>query len=152
MRIGDFFPDDLRRERSEEQLKIGAVLRFHNEETTPEPKIKIIVIVGFDAGEICVAYVFVNTKKAPNPALQALQHLLSGDRYSDFLEYDSYVDCSKIRYQKYAKSALLAILQNDVSVYCGSLMEEDLQQVLAKIQQAATIPPAVKQRFGLLAT
>lgn len=58
--FSDFFPDELKEQIANNNLKVGAVLRIPVSFTTP-PKVKRLVIVGF----IALASVLINSEINP---------------------------------------------------------------------------------------
>jgi hypothetical protein len=145
MRLGDSFPPKVREELAHQNLKIGAILRFFNNETTP-PKIKIVIVVGFDGEKVLLAYVFINTKMPPNQYLNLHLHLPAQDK--DYLEHDSYVDCRKIYTNDINEIKEKMIADSDI--HRGNLDTADLQAVVEKIKASRTISLDDKEKFGFV--
>lgn len=95
-------------EVTEERLVRGALiltilseedgLTFNNGRTS---KPKRLVVIGIDKRqELCYGSVLVNTKMNPRASYSdeflSAQYLLQQKNYSDFLDYDSFVDCGVI--------------------------------------------------------
>ena len=95
-------------EVTEERLVRGALiltilseedgLTFNNGRTS---KPKRLVVIGIDKKqELCYGSVLVNTKMNPKASYSdeflSAQYLLQQKNYSDFLDYDSFVDCGVI--------------------------------------------------------
>ena len=95
-------------EVTEERLVRGALiltilseedgLTFNNGRTS---KPKRLVVIGIDKRqELCYGSVLVNTKMNPKASFSdeflSAQYLLQQKNYSDFLDYDSFVDCGVI--------------------------------------------------------
>jgi hypothetical protein len=97
-KFSDFFSPDLKRQFAEENLKIGAVLKYHVPFTIP-PKTKRIVIVGFDNQKVALASVLINTEINPNkfstPESRNL-HLELDSEGRTYLDHTSFIDCSQI--------------------------------------------------------
>jgi len=148
--LGDLFPDSLKEKLASNQLKVGSVLRYHVDNTTP-PKIKRMVIVGFDREVVFFVYVFINSDINPNmfptPVLRDL-HIELDPKGRTYLDHNSFVDCSKIREDnvEYIKS----LLTIDSNIHIGNLSEDDCSNVLEKIRTAKTISVAQKRKYGLL--
>ena len=148
--LGDFFPEETRRQLADNNLKIGAVLRFHVPFTNP-PKTKRQIVVGFDNDNILLATVLINTEinpnVFPNQILRDL-HLKLETNNRNYIEHDSFVDCSKVRPQN--KSEIIALLTLEPTAHLGELAPNDLAIVLEKIRNAHTISVHEKRRFGLI--
>ncbi len=147
--LGDFFPNDLKEQFAFHNFKIGSVLRYQVDFTNP-PKIKRLVIVGFDAEKVLFASALINTEINPNiftsTALRDL-HLELDAVGRPYLDHTSYVNCSEIFEQDIETVKKLLIEQ--VSTHVGELSEQDLEAVLEKIRNAKTIPIKLKKKYGL---
>lgn len=134
--LGDAFPDDLRENFANENLKVGAVIKVAVPDTTP-PKIKILIVVGIESGKALLATVFVNTDINPNvlntPELQKLQFALKLDN-CPYLSYDSFADCSKMRERNYQD--IFNLIKESPSRHLGRLNDDDLKRILALIKSA----------------
>ena len=94
--LADFFSDDLRKDFSQRNVKVGSVLRLKVEDTKP-PKVKIFIIIGQNIEGFSLATLYINTDINFNinfsQELIDLQIPISKKDYS-FLDHNSYVDCS----------------------------------------------------------
>jgi hypothetical protein len=149
MGLGDFFPDDLKSEFASRAIEVGNVLRLKVKETKP-PKIKRFVIVGVSLDGIMLASVFINSEMNLNinwcQELQLLQIPL-GQNGREYLENDSFVDCSKI-YPMEVKD-IEDVIKKDPRVVLGKLQNEDIELILDTIRNAATIKGKIKKKYGL---
>lgn len=97
-----------------------------------------------------VGIVFINTeinpKVFPSRELQNL-HVFFSHQNRDYLDHDSYVDCSRI-YDKDIKMIQNRLI-DDIERLFGQLSEDDLQIILTKIQSSRTISNKQKLRYGL---
>ena len=150
MPLGDLFPDELKGQNAENNLRIGSVLRYFNTDTRP-PKVKRIVVVGFNEGKILFAYVFINTEINPNifssPRMRDL-HLAFEASGREYLDHDSYVDCSQIKQED--SDAIKELMTQDFSVHIGDLSGNDIEKVVEKLKNAPTIDVKTKRKFGLI--
>jgi hypothetical protein len=100
--LGDSFPEHLRDEFAQLNIKPGTVIRYKVPDTNP-PKIKFFILLGADTDNIMVATVFINSDINYNihfnVYLQSLQYKLDVQR-NTFLSKDSYVDCTRISERK----------------------------------------------------
>ena len=140
-------------EVTEERLVRGALiltilseedgLTFNNGRTS---KPKRLVVIGTDKRqELCYGSVLVNTKMNPKASFSdeflSAQYLLQQKNYSDFLDYDSFVDCGVIF------SIPLQKLKS--GTYYGLLNEEDLSSIMDILETTDTLSTKQKKQFGI---
>ena len=140
-------------EVTEERLVRGALiltilseddgLTFNNGRTS---KPKRLVVIGIDRKqELCSGSVLVNTKMNPRASYSdeflSAQYLLQQKNYSDFLDYDSFVDCGVIF------SIPLQKLKS--GTYYGLLNEEDLSSIMDILETTDTLSTKQKKQFGI---
>ena len=140
-------------EVTEERLVRGALiltilseedgLTFNNGRTS---KPKRLVVIGIDKRqELCYGSVLVNTKMNPKASFSdeflSAQYLLQQKNYSDFLDYDSFVDCGVIF------SIPLQKLKS--GTYYGLLNEEDLSSIVNILETTDTLSTKQKKQFGI---
>lgn len=149
MNLGDLFPEELKKNNSKKELKIGTVLRLHVKDTDP-PKIKRFIIIGFTEDKVTLATVYINTEINTNVnwsiEQQDLQLSLSSEN-REYLEHDSFVDCSKFFLK--GVQEITDIVKSRPEVIIGELNQDDLKIVIEKIKNATTIKGKVKKKYGL---
>jgi hypothetical protein len=149
MALGDFFPDELRNQFSSRSLERGTVLRTHFFETNP-PKIKFFVVLGASKDKIVLGVVLINSHINPqifrSPAIRSW-HIPILARDYDFLDHDSFVDCTQI----FEKSApdLQKSVSDSPQIVVGKLENGDLLAIQQAIKEATTIAKVQKRKFGL---
>jgi len=147
--LGNFFPDDIKSDFASDKLKAGVVLRFFVTDTTP-PKIKRIIIIAIEHSRILAATVFINSEINPaifsSEELRKLQYKLEYAK-CDFLDHDSYVDCSEIKER--TADSLMKLLKSSPSVHLGELCTEEFKAIKELIKGARTIPVRIKKKFSL---
>jgi hypothetical protein len=135
---------------AEREIKIGVVLKYWATETNP-PKPKIRIVVGFSNDKVLVATLFINTEINPNifptEELRKL-HLAFEKTRCEYLDHDSFVDCSQLHEVSYDN--LVAILNENPTVVSGEVANADLEKIKNIIKNAVTITPKQKKRFGFL--
>lgn len=141
MKLGDKFPESTREEYSKRALSKGAVLRFFSRDIQ-NPKIKRLIVIGIADGAT-IGKVYINT--GPQSAHNQIKLDASG---RDYLDHDSYADCSRIYENDYA--GLLTLIRDNPSCYLGQVCAEDLHRIQAELISAKTIPLKQKRRFGLV--
>lgn len=148
--LGDAFPQAFKDQQSREIIRPGSVFRAFTKDTNP-PKIKRFVILGLDKGSVCVGVLYINTeintKKFPSDYLKSL-HMPLQVQDCDFLEHDSYLDCSYL--YEWPLESLRTLFVNDTGVYLGDLGEEVLLDCRRIVVAAKTISRAIKKKFELL--
>jgi hypothetical protein len=140
-KLGDLFPQEKREEQAKRLFTKGAVLRLHSSDIN-NPKIKRLIIIGFD-DEQTVGKVYINS--APQSSYSQLGF---GAEERDYLDHDSYVDCSQIYEGSY--SYLIECVQSDLSCHIGTLSDKDMADIERELRVARTIPTKQKRRFGLI--
>ena len=118
-------------------------LTFNNGRTS---KPKRLVVIGIDKRqELCYGSVLVNTKMNPKASFSdeflSAQYLLQQKNYSDFLDYDSFVDCGVIF------SIPLQKLKS--GTYYGLLNKEDLSSIMDILETTDTLSTKQKKQFGI---
>ena len=148
--IGPLFPRAEREKFADRNLKIGAVLKMFVPETKP-PKPKRFIVVGLSTNSILVATIYINTEINPNlfPTEDLwnlhLELKVSGKEY---LEYDSFADCSQIYKKEF--NDLRNELIDDPSIHIDQLSQTDIENVQNLIRSARTISIKTKSEFNLL--
>lgn len=149
MSLGDSFPEDFRQEFACRSLETGSVLRLFVRDTNP-PKIKRFIIVGRSLDGICLATVYINThvnhRVNWSPELKAMQILLEAHR-REYLEHDSYVDCSKLIVRKV--SEIKEILSRKPETIIGKLNLQEINIIKQSIMDSKTIKGKDKKKFSL---
>ena len=118
-------------------------LTFNNGRTS---KPKRLVVIGIDKRqELCYGCVLVNTKMNPKASFSdeflSAQYLLQQKNYSDFLDYDSFVDCGVI--------FSIPIQKLKSGKYYGLLNEEDLSSIMDILETTDTLSTKQKKQFGI---
>lgn len=148
--FSDFLPKETQNQFVEANLKIGSVLKFKVSFKNGITKYKIQVIVGINNGKTLLASVFVNSEINPNvfhnQNLKDLHLQLEADG-RDFLDHDSFVDCSDI-IEYDINETQKRLLQNP-KIHIGHLSDDDLASIRDKIRGAKTISKKKKTEFGL---
>ena len=143
-------------EVTEERLQPGALVVTRIGEpaiTTKYGKkdLKKLIIIGQDKEQgIAYGVVVVNTKKRYSIDTNAeytkdfkkAQLKLREKQYTDFLEYDSYINCAKI--------VPIPVEDLKAGEYRGNLDKNDHKRIFEKLRRATTISNTAKQRYGLI--
>jgi hypothetical protein len=149
MALGDLFPEDFRKAFSERSVEAGCVIRTHFSETNP-PKVKLYVVLGASKDKIIFGVVLINSQINPNifrnPVIRSWHIPISVHDY-DFLQRDSFIDCTQV-FEKDASDLLKAAILSP-SIVVGKLDQSDLDAVTKAIKAATTISTVQKRKFGL---
>jgi len=144
MNLGEQFPDDLKKEFAGRSVKIGSVIKLHVYDTTP-PKEKRVVLMGRSFDKFSFASIYINTDPPPKYLLK--QHEFFDSTGRDYLDHDSYIDCSDLHIID-ARALILHVEQNPGTVL-GELEDQDYKTLREKIKTAKTISNDDKKKFGL---
>ena len=150
MPLGDSFPEELREQLSDNNLKVGSVLRFFIKDTNP-PKDKRAIVVGFNNDKILFAYVLINSEINPNmfptSRLRDL-HLPFEANGRSYLTHDSFVDCSQIKEED--AQTMRAAMTDNVGIHIGDLSETDCKKVIETLKTSFRIDPKIKKKYGIV--
>ena len=145
MSLADSFPDSIKEIFASRNIDIGKALFIEIPEFQISYK-KYWIIVAINNSRKYIAGVIINTEINTNVAynqyLQS-QHILIKQCDHSFLDYDSYVDCSKLQ------DVYKAIVENP-NIVVGNVTDEMLRQIHLKIKCSKTISQEEKKEFGLL--
>ena len=149
MSLGDHFPKEFQHEHTERTLKIGMVLKLFVNDTTP-PKEKRFIIVGFSEDKFSLASLYINSDINKNinwsQEQQALQLELTAETRG-FLDWDSYVDCSKLILRETRE--LQIVFTSRPEVFIGQLSDQDFELIITTLKHASTINGKYKKRYGI---
>lgn len=149
MSLSDHFPKEFQHEHTERTLKIGMVLKLFVNDTTP-PKEKRFIIVGFSEDKFSLASVYINSDINKNinwsQEQQALQLELTSETRG-FLDWDSYVDCSKLILRETRE--LQTVYASRPEVCIGQLSDQDFEIIITTLKHASTINGKYKKRYGI---
>lgn len=149
--LGSLFPDSARDDFSKRAICPGSVLRIHVTSTTP-PKVKRLVVLALCGDQACVGYLLLNSHINPNyfptAKLRALHLPLKKTADRNYLDHDSFLDCSTIHNIDLNK--LKEIISNDPRRHIGKLNDTDLDQAIETVKNAPTIPKKQKEKYNLI--
>ena len=142
--LGDSFPENLKEDFTSRNLKVGSVLKCRVDDTNP-PKYKRFIVVGISFDKIALGAVYINSEINENvhytDELKALQILFESNG-RDYLDHDSYIDCSKIYPKKLEQ--IKDVVKNDINCYLGDLSEVDFKSIRSVVYlptAIATVSP-----------
>jgi hypothetical protein len=151
--LGDYFDDESIKKIIGIQTEVGSIYLtdFGGEDegfvlkAGNKRQSKFFIIIGNDAEGNAMGVIFVNTEPHPRVSYEAefinTQYYILKRVYPDFLEYDSYVDCSQIR--------RLDNLRMQKCQFVGALIETDLEIIMDILINSETIPLKQKKKYGI---
>jgi hypothetical protein len=131
-------------------LKVGMIIRAFVKDTKP-PKIKRFIIIGITDNKLLVGTVFINSElniDALTKQHQRFQYKLLKTKDREFLDRDSFVDCSDLRERDY--SEIQNIVISDQNSVIGILSDKDLMNINFNIVDATTIPNQLKKKYHIV--
>ena len=148
MSLGDLFPKKLKSNFANRSIDIGkSILVKIDDIDVKYPK--YIIIVSKSEEEILLAYVIINTeineKVFPTEYLKS-PHVLIDRNNHQFLDYDSYVNCSEIRVFK--TDEIVSFLISNPERALGNVNDDVMKLIHLTITNARTIPRLLKVKFG----
>ena len=142
-RIGDYFPEDKRREFAEAHLAPGQVLYLFSTSTN-QPKDKYVVLAYPGPSPLLF---YINSQVHPfiasRPNRARCQIKIHASDYA-FLDHDSFIDCSEIIID-FTKVQIVAQIIDDISKVKGELNEITKKQIVTAVNGATTISPIHKR-------
>ncbi|HOX82232.1 MAG TPA: hypothetical protein PLJ60_05435 [Chryseolinea sp.] len=130
--LGDQFPEEFKKQFASQNLKVGSVLRALVTDTTP-PKIKRFIVIGLSADKLALGTIYINTEINPN-VFQSAElknlHIKLEAAGREYLDHDSFVDCSKIFEKEY--DTILKMLAADAGMLMGELKPDDIKMLKQK--------------------
>lgn len=150
MKLNDFFPEDLQNSRFNDKIEVGSIIKYFVEDTNP-PKYKRIIVIGHSGDKITIATIYINselnTNVFRNRRMQALQVPIEKEG-REYLEHDSYVDCSFLHIKQIEKLKL-EFDKNQIESL-GKMSETDFDLIKGKLISADTISIKQKKEYGLI--
>lgn len=148
MKLGEFFPEAFKSDYARRNLEVGSVLKLYVKDTKP-PKEKRFIIVGKNIDGLCLATVYINSeineKINYTPELKKLQ-LLFQVTGRDYLDYDSFVDCSELVIRD--KKEIEEVIKNRPGIVIGKLCDSDLSAIRSEIINSPKIKGKDKKKYG----
>lgn len=142
--LGDSFPENFKKKFSSDNVKQGAVLKTFSNHTNP-PKEKRYVIVGIKGNSVGI--VFINTDNNAPPKLQQFQKPIPRLKNEKILDWDSFIDCSKI-YEEELED-LRKKLEENPKVHLGDISTSDLSGIITLVKSSPNIDDKALEKFGL---
>lgn len=140
--LGNYVPEDLRREFVDSQLIPGQVLYLFDSFVTP-PKNKYLVVACSGRRPLLFRINSnINDFTANRPDLRACQVRVTISDY-DFLDHDSYIDCSKV-VDDFEEADIKEQLCGDIGRIKGELNSISKKKIVQVTQNARTISPRHK--------
>lgn len=108
-------------------------------------RLKYVVVAGAKSNhkEICAVLINSDADYSTDPDWKAEQYPLSQNNYPQFLDHDSWMDCTD------PKSLTVRKLKAKKAEVSGSLNENDMSVVLEKLKNSDFVDPHMKKVFGL---
>lgn len=150
MSLGDFFPDKMKQGFAQRNIDLGnaILIKIPDFDVNYE---KYIIVVAKDKHNVELAFVVINTEKNKQifhtPYLKSLHVKIDKENHK-FLDYDSYVDCSKLR--EFPVKKVVEFLKENPDRAVGNVSENVLRSIYATITSATTIETFFKKKYGFL--
>jgi len=129
----------------DQKIKIGSIISI-NFDNIDHPKWNIILDITDDM--LLVASVFINSEINFNhintDELKGLQYEINKENFN-FLDHDSFVDCSKIFVKSY--SEFKNVLINNANKKKGDLQENDIENIIELVKKSKNIERKHKKKF-----
>lgn len=148
MSLGDKFSIEFKNDHANRGTQVGAVLRLFVEDTNP-PKVKFFIVIGMTDDRVSLASLYINSevnmiKNYSQELIDLHLPLLTND--CDFLDHDSFVDCSQL--QERNREHIYQNILNSPGAFVGTLKPEQLVTIKNRVISAKTIKGKIKKKFG----
>jgi hypothetical protein len=147
--LGDFFPDDLKKNFAKQNITIGTVIKCFVKNTNP-PKEKRFVVLGIDANGDLIGVVFINSvinwKVIKTDELAQLQHYVTKED-NEYLDRNSYIDCSELFELPY--NDVYTSIQSKPQNVLGSVIGDDLKTIKENVKKSPKIKPKLLKKYKL---
>lgn len=141
MSLGSFFPDALKKQRILSQLKPGVVIKHKTTMDDGQVHEKRFVVLSVSGETLtCVINSELSNFIKIRPFLLACQVQVACNG-REFLEWDSYIDCSRVR--TYSTAEVVAQLLNHPEWIYGNIDGALRTDILHALSQSEAIEPAV---------
>ena len=148
--LGDFFSAEMKKQFAENNINIGATLLVRISDFNVKYP-KYIILVAENNNNNFLAYVVINTKINsnifPTEYLKSL-HVKIDKANHNFLDYDSFVDCTKLR--EFLKKDVIDFITNNPKKVVGNVTDIIMKKIQNTITRTRTIDEFTKKKFGYL--
>lgn len=145
--IGDSFPQHVKEQLATENFKLGAVIKIYCGYARKE---KRFIVLGekYDKSQVALVYINseLNKNVFPTKELQN-QHILFSADDREYLDNDSYIDCTDFITRD--SQEILDLIKANTSVHLGAISDEDYKTLRHLVCDSRLIPPSKKKAFGL---
>jgi hypothetical protein len=143
--LGHFFPESDRMDHIRRQVLPGVVLYLFRSFTKPKKEKYLVLVCGGSVPYLFVINSQIHKFIEDRPHLYELQVRIRESDY-DFLDHDSYVDCSRVRIEM-SNRDINDQLTSDVSRIKGHLIDRDRTRIAEAVARATTLSRVEKDRI-----
>jgi hypothetical protein len=152
--LGDYLDEASKKNLIEIQAEVGAIYLtdFDGKDdgfvlkAGKTKQSKFFIIIGNDSLGNAMGVIFINTDPHPKTKnefeFMKTQYFILRRTYPQFLEYDSYVDCSQIR--------KLDNIRMKKCKYIRGLETSDLERIIEMLKSSDTITAKEKRKYGII--
>jgi len=147
--LSDFFSDEFKQNFALQNITIGSVLRCFVKNTNP-PKEKRFVVLGFDNNGNLVGTVFINTEinwKVNRTMELAQLQLYVRAEDNDYLDWDSYIDCSEL--VEIPKNEIATAISTNPANVLGTVNNEDFTSIIEYVKKSPKNPPKLLKKYKI---
>ncbi len=138
MNLGEHFSDEEKIKFVERNLSPGCVIKLFCH-TTKRPKEKRLMIASVNPDFL----LFLINSEVPNfkeksPHLKVQQISLKVNDNQEFLDHDSWLDCSEV-FREFSVNEVKEILLNDTSRILGKLNDDTISKLMDSVSDSETL-------------
>jgi len=144
-KLGDYFPPEHKQRFVEQHLKPGQVLYLFCEFTTPAKEKYLVLACPGGQPLLFIMNSAIHPFIERRPELRRCQVLLRAAEY-DFLDHDSYINCSQV-VDVLTEAEILHQISTDIRRIQGELTERTKRAIIRVVGSAKTIDKRTKRRI-----
>jgi len=144
-RLGDFFPEDEKQEYIKRRLRPGQVLYLFCEFTNPQKEKYLVLACPGNRPLLFIINSAIHPFIAGRPYLLKCQVRLSASDY-DFLDHDSFIDCSKV-IDDFHNTQVREQILDDITRVKGELNANAKRNIVRVVRDAKTISQHRKRQI-----
>lgn len=147
-KINDFFSKEEREKYCHNNIVTGVVIRTFFSEFSDNPKDKICILLGVDEENNQLGLLLINSSPPSwkqNDNYKGSQYLIQSTNYN-YLDHDSYVDCTKIWDSRKYYEIFKECCENKLE-FLGEINKRDLINIENILNISKFVSPKLKKRF-----
>ncbi len=145
MNLADAFPLEARLEFFRGRFRPGAVIKLFCEFATPPKEKRLLVVSILPEPLLLVINSDINEYKQKRPYLRSQQVCIRAADY-EFLDHDSYIDCSRVR-DEFTQADIEQVITADTTRILGAINPDSIAEIMTVVDDSVTLEQRHKTRI-----